>query len=147
MIRFTRESYDAMVAHAREGAPQEVCGVLGGRLEAAGDSAGADESTASVVSTVRRADNDAAAPRSTYEIAPAEQLSLMDAIEADGEDVVGFYHSHPQGPPRPSRTDAAQATWAGRPYVIVVLDGETPFVGSWRWTGETFVGERVALSE
>jgi len=147
MIRFTREAYDAMVAHAREGTPEEVCGVLGGRREAAGEETAAAADTVDLVSTVRRADNAAAASRSTYEIAPAEQLSLMDAIEADGEEVVGFYHSHPQGPPRPSRTDAAQATWPDRPYVIVVLDGETPFVGSWRWTGEAFVSERVALAE
>lgn len=135
MIRFARDAYDAVVAHAREGAPEEVCGVLGG-------TDGEDP----LVSSAHRADNAASAPRSTYAIAPAEQLSLMERIERDGEAVVGFYHSHPRGPPRPSRTDAAQATWEDTPYVIVSLDGDAPFVGAWRWTGDQFRGERVALT-
>jgi len=136
MLRLDRAVYEGVVGHAREGAPEEVCGVLGGTH-------GTDESHAAVA---RRAENAAAAPRTRYEIDPAEQFALMAAIEDEGRDVVGFYHSHPAGPPRPSETDAAQATWEGYAYVIVDLAGAEPFVGAWRWTGERFERETVGVA-
>ncbi|MEA5406272.1 M67 family metallopeptidase [Haloarculaceae archaeon H-GB2-1] len=84
-------------------------------------------------------------PRTRYALDAAEQLQAIEAIEAEGLETVGFYHSHPAGPPGPSETDAANATWPGVSYVIVVLDGAHPYVGSWRWTGEAFRQETVAL--
>jgi proteasome lid subunit RPN8/RPN11 len=136
MIEFEREAYDSIVEHAREGVPYEVCGVLGGEH-------GEDRSR---VGTALRAENAAADPETRYYIDPEEQLALIDEVEADGDDVVGFYHSHPAGPTGPSETDADRATWPGHSYVIVALDGE-PFVGAWRWNGEAerFEVETVSL--
>ena len=125
MIEFDRASYDAIVEHAREGTPEEVCGVLGGEH-------GEERSH---VETVHCARNVAETPETRYHIDPEQQLELIDGIEEAGRDVVGFYHSHPAGPTEPSETDANRATWPGRSYVIVALDGE-PFVGAWRWSGE-----------
>jgi proteasome lid subunit RPN8/RPN11 len=133
MLRLDPGVREAIVEHAREGAPAEVCGVLGGRH--------GEESHATAS---RRAENVAATPRTRYELDPAEQLRLLDEIEEAGDDVVGFYHSHPAGPAGPSETDAAQATWEGYSYVIVDLSGE-PVVGSWRWTGETFEREEAVV--
>jgi proteasome lid subunit RPN8/RPN11 len=135
MLQFDPSVREAIVGHAHEGAPAEVCGVLGG-------SHGEAES---VATTSRRAENVAPTPRTRYELDPAEQLRLMDAIEERGDDVVGFYHSHPAGPAEPSETDAAQATWEGYSYVVVDLSGE-PAVGSWRWTGAGFEPEEVAVA-
>ena len=143
MLTVTQEVYDAVVDHALGGQPEEVCGIVGG-------SYGEERSHATAV---RRTENVAETPRSTYRIDPAEQLDVMEDIEqqaADGgaresADVVGFYHSHPRGPPRPSATDTAQATWEGYSYLIVVLSGKHPFVGSWRWTGERFEPEVMAI--
>ena len=132
MLRLDADVREEMVSHALAGATEEICGVLGGRH-------GPDESHAT---TVRRAENVAATPRTRYELDPAAQLALMDDIEDGGADVVGFYHSHPAGPSGPSETDAAQATWTGYSYVIVDCSGE-PSVGAWRWTGEAFEPERI----
>lgn len=134
-LRLPSTVRDRIVARARDGAPEEVCGVLGGRDD--GD-----------VATVTRAEpvpNVADAPRTTYELDLGAQLEAMRAVEDDGEAVVGFYHSHPAGPRSPSATDEAHATWPDRSYLIVALDGDEPFVGSWRWTGERFVEERVRV--
>lgn len=133
---------EAIVAHAREGAPEEVCGVLGGTYSDTGLSEGPSR-----VRTARRVTNVAATPRTRYELDPAEQFRAMEAVEGDGEDVVGFYHSHPRGPSRPSATDEALATWTGYSYVIVSLDGVESRLGSWRWTGEGFERERVEVSD
>jgi len=142
-LRLPSTVRDRIVARARDGAPEEVCGVLGGRREGAGETGSADGGA-----TVTRAEpvsNVADAPRTAYELDPGRQLDAMRAVEDDGEAVVGFYHSHPAGPRSPSATDEARATWSDRSYLIVALDGEEPFVGSWRWTGERFVEERVRV--
>lgn len=133
MLAVSPAVYDEMVEHARGGAPEEVCGVLGGER-------GERRSRATVA---RRADNVAPTPETAYAIDPGEQLALMEAVESAGRDVVGFYHSHPRGPPKPSATDRAQATWPGYSYVVVDLAGEEPDVGAWRWTGETFERETL----
>ncbi|PSQ47146.1 hypothetical protein BRD15_07620 [Halobacteriales archaeon SW_6_65_15] len=125
-----------MVAYAREGAPEEVCGVLAGVR-------GAEEQR---VETAHRAENAAESPTVRYEIGPREQLELLEAVEAAGREVVGFYHSHPRGPTEPSATDAELATWPDRSYVVVALDGsDGASVGSWRWTGEEFEEENVRV--
>jgi proteasome lid subunit RPN8/RPN11 len=159
-LALDRSVRDALVEHARDGAPEEVCGVLGGVRDAvriddsdgAGssddtDDSGADATYTSRARTAHRVPNVASAPRTRYELDPSEQFRAMEAIEDDGNDVVGFYHSHPRGPPAPSATDEALATWPGYSYVIVSLGGPEPELGSWRWTGETFEREAVEVVE
>jgi Predicted metal-dependent protease of the PAD1/JAB1 superfamily len=139
MLRLRLAVRDDLVAHAREGASDEVCGVLAGT-----HGGGGAQGDASTAVTSARATNAAAHPRSRYELDPAEQLELMRGLEADGDEVVGFYHSHPRGPPAPSDVDAREATWEGYSYVIVSLDRD-PDVRSWRWTGAAFDRERVRI--
>lgn len=136
MITFSRATYDEIIAHAREGAPEEICGVL------AGDH-GDEEST---VAAAHPTENVADRPRTRYYIDPEEQFEVIEAIEEAGREVAGFYHSHPAGPTLPSETDADRATWPGLSYVIVALDGE-PYVGAWRWDDEdgTFRQETVRI--
>jgi proteasome lid subunit RPN8/RPN11 len=122
----------AVVAHAREGAPEEVVGVLAGTH-------GEERST---VERSLRAANAADAPRTRYEIAPTEELELLERVDDAGLDVVGFYHSHPRGPLEPSAVDARRAAWPGYSYLVVSL-ADGPEVGSWRWTGERFRKEPV----
>lgn len=121
---------DAIEQQARAGAPHEICGILGGtRTE------GRDEVTAH-----HPIDNVADEPRTRYELDPETTLATIERIEAAGDEVVGFYHSHPVGSLEPSATDEAQATWPGYVYAIVA-PGEG--LKAWRWTGERF--EAVSL--
>ena len=116
---------EAIRERAREGRPEEICGVLGGAYEPAG---------ASRVRSQYPADNVAEAPRTRYEIDPEQQLAIFDRLEDHCEAIVGFYHSHPRGPPRPSETDAKLATWPDRSYLIVSLEPHE--IGSWRWRAD-----------
>lgn len=134
MLVLPRTVRDALVAHAREGEPNEICGILSGT-----------RGNESRVERAHRTENVADTPRVTYAIDPAEQLELMEEIDENGREVVGFYHSHPDGPDEPSATDAARATWPDYLYVIVSLQGAEPLVGAWRWTGETFEREAVEV--
>jgi proteasome lid subunit RPN8/RPN11 len=151
VITFTRAAYDAVVDHAVRGGDAEVCGVLAGDHVAREDpESDADHDDAdrerSLVTAVRPAENVAGTPETRYRIDPEEAVAIVDSLESDGLDVVGFYHSHPAGPARPSGTDVARATWVGYSYAICALDGH-PFVGSWRWRGAEsgFDRETVAI--
>jgi proteasome lid subunit RPN8/RPN11 len=132
---------DALFAHARDGTPSEVCGVLGGRRERddADENDTADATSATAIATDHRpVPNVAAEPRFRYELDPAATVDAIEGLETAGLEHVGFYHSHPEGPRGPSRTDEARASWPGYVYLIVSL-GEEPVVGAWRWTGESFL--------
>ncbi|ELY80256.1 desampylase [Natrinema gari] len=122
MIVIPADIRATILERAREGDPDEICGVLGGEYEPDGKSR---------VRSQYPATNVAETPRTRYEIDPEEQLAIFERLENRGEETVGFYHSHPRGPPRPSATDAARATWPDRSYVIVSLDPLE--IGSWRW--------------
>lgn len=154
-IEIPHDIRDELISYAHEGAPQEVCGVL----------AGVFDDRMSRVSKAYRADNVASLPEMRYEIHPEQQYEIFERIEDSGLEIVGFYHSHPTGPPGPSATDAAQAAWPERSYVIVILGGvgdgsdhgdeaeerntsdSVPTVGSWRWTGDRFQNETVRIIE
>jgi len=133
---------DAIVDHAREGAPEEVCGLLGG----------ARDGETHRVETRHPAENVAGTPRTRYEIDPREQLDLLERIEDAGREVVGFYLSPPRGPAEPSATDVELATWPGRSYLLVSFGGvedapdpDAAQLTSWRWTGEEFVAEDLQV--
>jgi proteasome lid subunit RPN8/RPN11 len=126
---------ETIVEHARAGAPEEVVGLLAGRF-------GEERS---VVQRIHPATNAAAAPRTRHEIAPREELALLERIDEAGLDVVGFYHSHPESPATPSETDARLAAWSGYSHVIVSLESEAAALGSWRWNGERFEREPIRL--
>jgi len=117
---------DALVAHARDAAPGECCGVLVG-------SAGA------IVSAVP-ARNLSGQP-SRFLIDPEDHIQARRAARAAGQDVVGFYHSHPHSAAVPSPTDLAEASYPGHVYVIVGLADEAADVRVYRFTGETFESE------
>lgn len=100
-------------AHARAGAPQEVCGLLAGRTKPDG------EREVVHAFPVRNAHP---RPVGEYQLDPQEQLRLTLRIEDEmGLEVVGFYHSHPAGPARLSATDAARASWPDASYLLIHL--------------------------
>jgi len=118
-----RSVCDAVVAHARETAPAECCGVLIG-------------TAAAIVSAVRT--GNLSAHPSRFLIDPADHLRARREARARGLDVVGFYHSHPHSDAAPSPTDLAEASYANHLYLIVGLAGEAADVRLYRFTGESF---------
>ena len=69
-----------------------------------------------------------------------------------GLDIVGFYHSHPDHPPRWSPTDFAEAHWIGCSYVITAVQhGRATQTNSFALAGDTeetkhFVDEEINIS-
>ncbi len=100
-----------LIAHAREEAPIECCGVV-----AVKDGMRAVR--------VHRAANVAASPL-RFEVDGRELLCTIDAIEEDGCELGAIYHSHTRTAPYPSQTDINfAANWPGVEWIIVGLAGE-----------------------
>ncbi len=104
----------AIRAAARAAHPHEVCGLLLGQ----GDTISVAQATANV----------APDPLRRFAIDPAALIAAHRAGRAGGLAVLGYFHSHPTGPARPSPTDVAQAAHDGRIWAIIA--GET--VALWR---------------
>ncbi|WIV68053.1 desampylase [Natrialbaceae archaeon AArc-T1-2] len=134
MISIPADVREAILEHARAGSPREICGVFGGEF---------DEKCSRVRSHYP-AENAADTPLNRYRIDPEEQLAIFERLEDRGEEIVGFYHSHPRGPLSPSETDVEAAAWPDRSYVIVSL-ADDPEIGSWRWREESERFEREAV--
>ena len=117
-MRIAAKLYEQMIAHAREDAPNECCGMVG---SSNGDAV-----------AVYRAVNAEASPL-RFRIDPEEQLDLHNKIEDAGLELGAIYHSHTRTEPRPSQTDINFAKlWPGVLWIIVGLAGEEPDVRTWR---------------
>src|SRR5438477_7982017 len=112
-MRITRELYEEMVAHAREEAPNECCGMIASR----------DGEAVKVYQAV----NAAASPL-RYEIDGAEQYRIQMEIYDNDLDLGAIYHSHTRSAPYPSQTDINLAFYPDALYVIVGLAGGEPDV-------------------
>ena len=105
-IILSRAHVEEMSAHARECAPEECCGLVGGRgLEAL---------------SVYRLGNVARDALRAYEAAPAELFAAQREMRARGEELLAIYHSHPRSPePAPSATDVRLAFYPSAVYFII----------------------------
>jgi proteasome lid subunit RPN8/RPN11 len=152
-LRATPTVRDALEDHAREGRardpPAEVCGVLAGRRDDGAERDAADGRAGGTVTATRRVPNVADDPRRRYELDPAATVATLEDLAAAGLDHLGFYHSHPGGPPVPSATDRDDARWPGYVYAIVAPGGPSgrgsdaddragDALGAWLWTGDAF---------
>jgi proteasome lid subunit RPN8/RPN11 len=114
-MKIARDLLDEIIAHAREEAPNECCGMI------ATDNGRAVK--------VFRAVNAAASPL-RYEVDPQDQLRIETEIDDAGLELGGIYHSHTRSEPYPSQTDINLAFHPQAVYLIVGLAGEEPEVRS-----------------
>jgi len=106
-VKIAAAALEAIRSHGAEGYPHEICGILVGPR---GDRTATQAKRAKNI-IVERA-------RDRYEIDPRDHIRIQREADADGQDIVGYYHSHPDHPAHASRFDAERA-WAGYVYVIV----------------------------
>ena len=122
-LRMTRREDERIRAHLCRAYPEEGCGVLLGR-EADG--------TREVVGIVPLENRREESRHRRYMIAPEQFLAADRMARGAGLDVIGFFHSHPDHPPRPSAFDLEHA-WPYYSYLIVsVVRGEAREARSWR---------------
>ena len=129
--------------HGAKDYPNECCGAMLGKDE--------DVSVREVVALfplINRRDD---SPRNRFSITPQDFRDAERAAAERGLDLLGWYHSHPDHPARPSEFDREHA-WPWYSYIIVSVDGGVPKdLTSWqleddrsKFQPEVVVPERVA---
>jgi proteasome lid subunit RPN8/RPN11 len=109
--------------------PHEACGLLVGRRD--GD--------AISVRQILTVPNVADTPERRFEVEPVALLAAHRAAREAGEEILGSWHSHPDGPARPSATDRARANVAGEIWLIVpVMDGRAGPARAYLFDGAAF---------
>lgn len=118
--------------HASTSYPEECCGVL------IGHAGGLDTpTTPTIVERILSVGNEREDSRhNRYVISPETILAAQKEARALGLDIVGYYHSHPDHPARPSEFDREHA-WPGLSYLIVSVErGKVVDARSWRLTDD-----------
>jgi proteasome lid subunit RPN8/RPN11 len=114
MLKLSQSDYLALRQHGEETYPHECCGVLLGHF---------DDNGAKSVSRIAPCGNTRQdSPQNRYHIDPKELIRIQCEGRERGEDIVGFYHSHPDHPAQWSVTDLAEAHWFGCSYVITSVE-------------------------
>src|ERR1700723_4543888 len=105
MLKLTPIDYQALRRHGEETYPHECCGVLLGRVD--------NDGVSIVTSTARCGNTRTDSPQNRYNIDPRELVRVQREGRERSEDIIGFYHSHPDHPAQWSQTDLAEAHWFG----------------------------------
>ena len=117
MLQLTRDDYVAIVAHARKGLPNEVCGLVAGTL---------DGDEVELVYPCRNADESPV----VYTLDPLDHLRADRDAEKRGLEIIGVYHSHTRTEAYPSPTDVAKAPDPAWHYILVSLRDYEPVMRS-----------------
>ena len=119
---------DAAIRELAAGAyPDEGCGVLLGRVA---------NGSADVVEATHGRNLNTERSRDRYVLDPADIVLADREARRRGLDIVGFWHSHPDHPARPSQFDTDHA-WMDYVYIIV----NTTACGTGDLNGFTLTGE------
>jgi proteasome lid subunit RPN8/RPN11 len=130
-LQITRKHLLEMIAHAREEAPNEACGILAGN--------------SGRVLRLYRTANAALSP-TAYRLHPDEQYRIFRDIEDRGLEILGIYHSHPSSSAIPSETDIRQAYSSEVSCVMISLrDPADPQVRAFRITEDGFDEQDVLV--
>jgi proteasome lid subunit RPN8/RPN11 len=118
-VTLTPEVDAAIRAHGREAFPHECCGAMLGTNGVAREAFKLPNTTEE-------------GPRRRFLVRPDDYRVAEKRAREAGLELLGFYHSHPDHPAKPSQYDLDHA-WPSFSYVIVsVMAGEDKLLTSWR---------------
>jgi proteasome lid subunit RPN8/RPN11 len=96
MIKVERAAWETMVAHAQATFPNECCGAMFGKIDGANK----------IVSAAVPMENAyKGAQEDRYELRPEDLLAADKKARAEGLDMIGIFHSHPDCDAYFSKTD------------------------------------------
>lgn len=152
-LKMSAEIAQKIREHGAQGYPNECCGALLGR-DADGSSATMTDGVPSLPMREilalfplvnRREDS----PHNRFSVTAEDVRDSEKAAREKGLDVVGWYHSHPDHPARPSQYDREHA-WPWYSYIIVsVANGKPQEMTSWRLSDDRsdYACEEIAISD
>jgi len=113
MLRISKADYDLIRWEAERSYPHECCGIILGTVSG-------DHRAVTLTLTCDNASTQS--PANRYSINPERVIAALKLARSRAEIIVGFYHSHPDHPPRYSETDLLEAHWFDCSYVITSVE-------------------------
>ncbi len=121
MLNISEDQFDQVTRILERAYPREGCGVLTGRVL----------DGRKIVLQIRAADNQRDDTQNRYLIDPEVIRDLEKELRLESQDILGFFHSHPDVEPVPSDYDRSHA-WPWFSYLIVsVQGGQSEEARSW----------------
>ena len=130
-VRMSEAFLEEMIEHCRLGRPNEACGILGVK-------------DGEVVKVFRMTNASGSPVR--YSLDPKEQFAVYKALDDEGWELGGVFHSHTHTQAYPSPTDVRMAS-EDVPYLIVSLAKETPSVRAFRILKEDWRDSEGTIQE
>jgi proteasome lid subunit RPN8/RPN11 len=128
VLRITEAQMEAIRQHGARDYPGECCGVMLGKANGACKEVGEIVPLKNLRNDPVRAqellpvdDPGRETERNRFLIDPLDQLRVEKEARASGLEVLGYYHSHPDHPARPSNYDCEHA-WPWYSYLIVSVE-------------------------
>lgn len=115
MLRISQSDYRQIRSEAERSYPQECCGIFLGSID----------NGVRAITLIISCNNANDAPQRRYSIDPKQVIAAMKLARTRGENIVGFYHSHPDHAAQPSTTDLSEAYWMDCSYVITCIEKGT----------------------
>lgn len=128
MIRIAPELMRAIRVHAERDYPNECCGALLGRA-GAGPAPGVTKWVLALEPAGNRREAEDAPRR--FLITADDYRAIERVARQKSLDVLGFYHSHPDHPARPSEYDREHALPSYSYVIVSVRDGRADELTSW----------------
>ena len=138
MIRLKSADIEEIKQIAQKTYPHECCGVMVGSVEN-----GVKTVTELIPAENQRTDS----PANRYLITPELLNELEKKLKGTDRAIVGFFHSHPDVPARPSTYDQDHA-WPWYSYVIVSVNrGQAGEIHNWKLRDDrsAFDAEKMEL--
>ena len=139
-LRITNDIAECIRLHGEGGYPHEVCGALLGRD---------DGDARNVINVIPLSNQREDSPRNRFEITAEEVRRAETAAAEQKLDLIGWYHSHPDHPARPSDFDREHA-WPWYSYIILrVAERDPAEMTSWRLRDDRsgYAEEAIEIAE
>ena len=134
MIKLRKEDYEKILAHAKNEAPVEACGLIAGHIDS-------NDKIVEKVYILTNTDH----AEEHFTLDPREQLAAVKDMRANGLEQLGNWHSHPVSPSRPSDEDKRLAYDSTASYMILSLMDDTPVLNSFHIEGDTASKEELVI--
>ena len=118
-LSFSKPLFEKVTNHCAKGFPSEVVGILAGVRE--------EGSVLKVVPLI----NERADTQNRYKVSGLVVYRASQTLEAEGYDVLGYYHSHPNHTSQYSEYDREHALPNLSYLIISVMNGDIETTQSW----------------